>query len=102
MKASGIGIIRYMDELGRIVIPKEFRKTLKLHEGTPIEMFIGDNGEIILKQHFTHIGVKIQLEELYRGIHDLKYEDTYSKADLDAMENHVQAICELMIKKEGN
>ena len=37
MKATGI--IRRVDELGRIVIPKEIRKTLRMKEGSPIEIF---------------------------------------------------------------
>lgn len=38
MKA--IGIIRRIDDLGRIVIPKEIRRTLSIHEGDPLEIFL--------------------------------------------------------------
>ena len=47
MKATGI--IRRIDDLGRIIIPKEIRKNLKIKEGAPLEIFTGKNGEIILK-----------------------------------------------------
>ena len=47
MKATGI--IRRIDDLGRINIPKEIRKNLKIKEGAPLEIFTGKNGEIILK-----------------------------------------------------
>ena len=47
MKATGI--ISRIDDLGRINIPKEIRKNLKIEEGTPLEIFIGKKGEIILK-----------------------------------------------------
>jgi AbrB family transcriptional regulator (stage V sporulation protein T) len=49
MKATGI--IRRIDELGRIVIPKEIRKSLRMREGTPIEIFMGENEQIVLKKY---------------------------------------------------
>lgn len=49
MRATGI--IRRVDELGRIVIPKEIRKTLRLKEGTPIEIFVSDASEVVLKKY---------------------------------------------------
>lgn len=49
MKATGI--VRRIDDLGRIVIPKEIRKTLRIREGDPLEIFIQNGGEIILKKH---------------------------------------------------
>ena len=51
MKATGI--IRRVDDLGRIVIPKEIRKQLKIGEGDPIEIFLSRDGEIILKPYRT-------------------------------------------------
>ena len=49
MKATGI--VRRIDELGRIVIPKEIRRTFRIKEGSPLEIFCGDNGELILKKY---------------------------------------------------
>lgn len=49
MKATGI--VRRIDELGRVVIPKEIRKTLKIREGDPLEIFTDRNGEVILKKY---------------------------------------------------
>lgn len=49
MKATGI--VRRIDDLGRIVIPKEIRNTLRLREGDPMKIFIGDSGEVIFKKH---------------------------------------------------
>ena len=48
MKATGV--VRRIDDLGRIVIPKEIRKTLRIKEGTPLEIFTEDNGDIIFKK----------------------------------------------------
>ena len=47
MKATGI--VRRIDDLGRIVIPKEIRRTLRIRETDPLEIFTDKEGEIILK-----------------------------------------------------
>ena len=49
MKATGI--VRRIDDLGRVVIPKEIRRTLRIKEGTPMEIFTDREGEIILKKY---------------------------------------------------
>lgn len=49
MKATGI--VRRIDDLGRIVIPKEIRKTLKVKEGMPLEIFTDQEGGIVLKKY---------------------------------------------------
>lgn len=49
MKATGI--VRRIDDLGRVVIPKEIRRTLKIRESEPLEIFTDRNGEIILKKY---------------------------------------------------
>lgn len=52
MKATGI--IRRIDDLGRIVIPKEIRKQLKIGEGDSLEIFLSADGEIIIKPYRTN------------------------------------------------
>ncbi|TVX93013.1 AbrB/MazE/SpoVT family DNA-binding domain-containing protein [Paenibacillus agilis] len=47
MKATGI--VRRIDELGRVVIPKELRKTLDIKDGDPIEIFSSNNGVFLKK-----------------------------------------------------
>lgn len=49
MKATGI--IRRIDELGRIVIPKEMRKSLRIKEGENLEIFVDSNDNIVLKKY---------------------------------------------------
>lgn len=49
MKATGI--VRRIDDLGRVVIPKEIRRTLRIREGDPLEIFVARDGEIILKKY---------------------------------------------------
>lgn len=49
MKATGI--VRRIDDLGRVVIPKEIRKTMRIREGDPLEIFTDREGEVILKKY---------------------------------------------------
>lgn len=49
MKATGV--VRRIDDLGRIVIPKEIRKTLRIKEGDPLEIFTDREGQVILKKY---------------------------------------------------
>jgi len=49
MKATGI--VRRIDDLGRVVIPKEIRRTLRMREGDPLEIFTATDGEVIFKKY---------------------------------------------------
>ncbi len=49
MKATGI--VRRIDDLGRVVIPKEIRRTLRIREGDPLEIFTERDGEVIFKKY---------------------------------------------------
>ena len=88
MKATGI--VRRIDDLGRVVIPKEIRRTLRLREGTPLEIFTDREGEIILKKYSpmvelnnknssdgNHVGVanvRKRLELYYGEEHEMYFE----------------------------
>ncbi|GIQ65153.1 stage V sporulation protein T [Paenibacillus cisolokensis] len=69
MKATGI--VRRIDDLGRVVIPKEIRRTLRIREGDPLEIFVDRDGEVILKK-YSPIGelgdfAKEYAESIYEG-----------------------------------
>ena len=49
MKATGI--VRRIDDLGRVVIPKEIRRTMRIREGDPLEIFTAKDGEVIFKKY---------------------------------------------------
>ena len=49
MKATGI--VRRIDDLGRVVIPKEIRRTMRIREGDPLEIFTNKDGEVIFKKY---------------------------------------------------
>ena len=68
MKATGV--VRRIDDLGRVVIPKEIRKTLRIKEGAPLEIFTDKEGEVILKK-YSPIG---ELSEFAAG-----YAETLAK-----------------------
>ena len=51
------GIIRRMDDLGRITIPKEIRENLGIEDGTPMEIKVNDKGNIVLKKYIYEKGV---------------------------------------------
>ena len=53
MKATGI--VRRIDDLGRVVIPKEIRRTLRIREGDPLEIFTDKDGEVVFKK-YSRIG----------------------------------------------
>lgn len=55
MKATGI--VRRLDDLGRIVIPKEVRQTLNIKAGAPLELFISKAGDIVFRK-YTPLGEK--------------------------------------------
>lgn len=49
MRATGI--VRRIDDLGRVVIPKEIRRTLRIKEGDPLELFTTREGEVVFKKY---------------------------------------------------
>jgi AbrB family transcriptional regulator (stage V sporulation protein T) len=62
MKATGV--VRRIDDLGRIVVPKEIRRTLRIREGDPLEIFTDKDGEIILKK-YSPIGELAEFAQQY-------------------------------------
>ncbi len=45
------GIVRKLDDLGRVVVPKEIRRTLRIREGDPLEIYTDSNGEVIFRKY---------------------------------------------------
>ncbi len=65
MRATGI--VRRIDDLGRVVIPKEIRRTLRIREGDPLEIFTDREGEIVLKK-YSPIGELGQFAKQYAEV----------------------------------
>lgn len=65
MKATGI--VRRIDDLGRVVIPKEIRRTLKIREGDPLEIFTLPSGEVVFKK-YSPVGEISQFAAQYADV----------------------------------
>lgn len=61
MKATGI--VRRIDDLGRIVVPKEIRRNLRIREGDPLEIYTDHEGEIVLKKYSPMGEIKVFAEQ---------------------------------------
>ena len=107
MKATGI--VRRIDDLGRVVIPKEIRRTLRIREGDPLEIFTDREGEIILKK-YSPIGelgtfAKEYAESLAQTVglkaleDDAVLERFYSGGKKEFFEKHISSEMEDCINK---
>lgn len=65
MRATGI--VRRIDDLGRVVIPKEIRRTLKIREGDPLEIYTNNGGEVIFKK-YSPLGEMTTFAEQYAEV----------------------------------
>lgn len=65
MKATGI--VRRIDDLGRVVIPKEIRRTMRIREGDPLEIFTNAEGEVIFKK-YSPVGDITELASQYAEV----------------------------------
>lgn len=81
------GVVRRVDDLGRIIIPKEIRNSLMIHEGDPLEIFTTEDGELLLKHYF----------EKPKSINNL-FED-FEKLSAESQKEFAMKIFEKFIKK---
>lgn len=71
MKATGI--VRRMDNLGRVVIPKEIRRTMRMKEGDPVEIYVDGEGEVVLKRYSPVVSLRDYADEIADALsHALK------------------------------
>ena len=68
MKATGI--VRRIDNLGRVVIPKEIRKTMRIHTGDPLEIYLDRNGKVIFKKYALHNKLEQYAKEYVKSLHE--------------------------------
>lgn len=91
MRATGI--IRRIDDLGRVVVPKEIRKYVGIKEGDPLEIFV-DEDKIILKKYESFVGLK----ELIRRLEE-EFLEVKNDMDLEITEKineHINALHEII------
>lgn len=82
MKATGI--VRRLDDLGRIVIPKEIRRQLGIKENDWMEMSVGENGELILA---PHISTPLTFENVCRAWEDMDVKER--REFIKSLERHL-------------
>lgn len=81
MKATGI--IRRIDDLGRVVIPKEIRKTLKIHEGDALELYVDTVEKTVCFKRYTPMDEYGEiLDELEEWIEEYMYDNRTEAGDL--------------------
>lgn len=73
MRATGI--VRRIDDLGRVVIPKEIRRTMKIREGDPLEIFLQD-GMVCFKKYSMNVS-----EDLFAIVEGLRDEGNFELAE---------------------
>lgn len=72
MKATGI--VRRIDDLGRVVIPKEIRRNLKIKEGDPLEIFLTKDGGVVFQ--------KYEIDPILSGLNDANECAIYNRSEL--------------------
>ena len=85
------GIVRRVDDLGRIVIPKEIRRTLHIKEGDPLEIYVDDN--VVCFKNYKYQAVEDACKEVLNASVDL-----VNAEQRDAIAAHLKAIRELIFE----
>lgn len=80
------GMVRNIDDLGRVVIPKEIRRTMGIPSGTPLEIYISEEG-IVLKKKYQKSELHDLLEKISEAV-----EDSYAKLGLEKVLSIRQSI----------
>ena len=95
MKATGI--VRRVDDLGRVVIPKEIRRAMRVREGDPLEVFMSEDGGVVFRK-FQQTAVA-EIETMREYVDDqLSYNEDEKRAEV---RKHFNAILALL-KEEGD
>ncbi|MDR3565396.1 MAG: stage V sporulation T C-terminal domain-containing protein [Negativicutes bacterium] len=63
MSINDVGVVRRMDELGRVVIPKEVRKSFHIGKNEPLEIFVDGNNTIVLRKYHTQPNMEALAQE---------------------------------------
>ena len=93
------GIIRRVDDLGRIVIPKEIRRRLRVTENTPMELFVEDN-KIIFQKYIPTPSVKESADDLRKIFYEM--EEFFDSETASKIEEHIKALTEILKESVGN
>lgn len=95
MRATGI--VRRMDDLGRVVIPREIRKQLQIEDGDSLEIFVNKD-EIILRKYDVSIGMKELVKKLDNEFSDVKSDMETETAN--KIYEHISALQDILKNME--
>ena len=95
MKATGI--IRRVDDLGRIVIPKEVRRQLKITEGTPMELYT-DGNKVIFQKYFPGTVLAKSVDDLRVAF--LETEEHFDFETATKIKDHIKGLMEIVKESE--
>ncbi len=95
MKATGI--IRRVDDLGRIVIPKEIRRTLGITDGTPMELFT-EGKKLIIQKYIPELNFKQSVDDLRKAFYET--EEFSNVETANKIEEHIKALTEILKESE--
>jgi len=111
MKATGI--VRRIDDLGRVVIPKEIRRTMRIREGDPLEIYTDRDGGVIFKKYSAICDLSTHAADLcaslysaaglYCAVCDCDNVVAFSgKGTREVLEKNISAECEELIDRRKN
>lgn len=92
-----IGISRRVDDLGRIVIPKEIRRSLGIREGSEMELFVSDEG-VMLKKYYPENELSEMVQSLMESVEDMRV--TLGSEKTGDIRRHIREIQNLL--NQGN
>lgn len=95
MKATGI--IRRIDDLGRIVIPKEIRRNMNIREGDPMEIYLDGNNRVVFEKYNS--GLLPFIHNLADRVEDNEY-DTLSPESVKEIKGLLDKISKIVIEEE--
>lgn len=91
MKATGI--VRRIDDLGRVVIPKEIRRKMGATEGAPLEIFVTDDGGVVFKRYIPISNIAERCEDMEKALDDIS--EDLEPEKVVAIRSHLSRLKEL-------
>lgn len=88
------GVVRRIDDLGRIVLPKELRRTMRIKEGDSLEIYLDENDKIVLKKYSAVKGVSTFLKEFVDSMY------ASNKKDIVICDNETVVACAGNLKQD--
>ena len=95
MKATGI--VNRVDDLGRIVIPREIRRTLGVTDGTPMELF-AEGKKLIIQKYIPEMDFKNSVDDLRKVFYET--EEFFDAETANKIEEHIKALTEILKESE--